>query len=56
MFTTACELVKIIRNNVKIDWTMRENVRAQIRVFVRFILRDCEYPLATQDNQSLRNG
>ena len=28
--TIACELVKTVRNNVTIDWTMREKVQANI--------------------------
>ncbi len=28
-----------MRKNVTIDWTMRENVRAQLRVIVKRILR-----------------
>jgi hypothetical protein len=27
-----------VRNNVTIDWTLRENVRAQLRVLVKRIL------------------
>ncbi len=37
--TIARELVETVRNNVTIDWTMRENVRAQLRVLVKRILR-----------------
>jgi type I restriction enzyme, R subunit len=35
----APELVVTVRNNVTIDWTLRENVRAQLRVLVKRILR-----------------
>ncbi|HHQ49240.1 MAG TPA: DUF3387 domain-containing protein, partial [Acidobacteria bacterium] len=35
----ARELVTTIRNNVTIDWTLRENVRAHLRVLVKRILR-----------------
>jgi type I restriction enzyme R subunit len=35
----ARELVQTVRNNVTIDWTMRENVRAKLRVIVKRILR-----------------
>ncbi len=28
-----------VRNSVTIDWTMRENVRARIRVMIKRILR-----------------
>src|SRR5690606_22829192 len=30
----ARELVETVRKNVTIDWTLRENVRAQLRVYV----------------------
>ena len=39
----ARELVKTVRNNVTIDWTLRENVRAQLRVLVKRILRKHGY-------------
>jgi type I restriction enzyme R subunit len=39
----ARELVATGRSNVTIDWTLRENVRAQIRVLVRRILRKYGY-------------
>jgi len=42
--TIARELVKAVRNSVTIDWTVRENVRAQIRVMVKRILRKYGYP------------
>ena len=40
----ARELVDTVRRNVTIDWTLRENVRAQLRVLVRRILRKYGYP------------
>ncbi len=40
----ARELVEAVRRNVTIDWTLRENVRAQIRVIVKRILRRHGYP------------
>jgi len=40
----AQELVKAVRNSVTIDWTLRENVRAQMRVAVKRILRRYGYP------------
>ena len=33
-----------MRNNVSIDWTMREDVRAKMRVMVKRILRKYGYP------------
>jgi type I restriction enzyme R subunit len=40
----AQELVRTVRANVTIDWTIRENVRAQMRVMVKRILRRYGYP------------
>ena len=42
--TIAQELVRAVRNNVTIDWTVRENVRAQMRVIIKRILRRYGYP------------
>ena len=42
--TIARELADTVRKNVKIDWTVRENVRAQLRVLVKRILRKYKYP------------
>ena len=47
--TIARELVKTIRNNVTIDWTLRENVRAQLRVLVKRTLRRYGYPPDRQE-------
>ena len=47
--TIAQELVKTVRSNVTIDWTVRENVRAQIRVMVKRILRKYGYPPDKQE-------
>lgn len=45
----ARELVKSVRNNVTIDWTIRENVRAHLRVLVKRILRKYGYPPDKQE-------
>jgi type I restriction enzyme R subunit len=45
----ARELVKTVRANVTIDWTVRENVRAQLRVLVKRILRKHGYPPDKQE-------
>jgi type I restriction enzyme R subunit len=47
--TIAHELVETIRNNVTIDWTLRENVRAHMRVLVKRILRRHGYPPDKQE-------
>jgi hypothetical protein len=45
----ARELVETVRRNATIDWTLRENVRAQLRVFVKRILRKYGYPPDKQE-------
>jgi len=40
----AQELVKSVRSNITIDWTVRENVRAQMRVTIKRILKKYGYP------------
>ncbi|HWO01996.1 MAG TPA: DUF3387 domain-containing protein, partial [Blastocatellia bacterium] len=45
----ARELVEMVKRNVTIDWTVRENVRAQLRVIVKRILRKYGYPPDKQE-------
>jgi type I restriction enzyme R subunit len=45
----AQELVATVRKNVTIDWTIRENVRASLRVLVKRILRKYGYPPDRQE-------
>ena len=45
----ARELVETVKKNVTIDWTIRENVRAQLRVIVKRILRKYGYPPDKQE-------
>jgi type I restriction enzyme R subunit len=45
----ARELVATVRKNVTIDWTVRDNVRAQLRVYVKRILRKYGYPPDKQE-------
>ncbi len=45
----ARELVETVRGNVTIDWTLRENVRAHLRVLVRRTLRRHGYPPDRQE-------
>ena len=45
----ARQLVETVRGNVTIDWTLRENVRAHLRVLVRRILRKHGYPPDKQE-------
>jgi len=47
--TIARELTQTLRQNVSIDWMLRENVRAQLRVLVKRILRKHGYPPDKQE-------
>ncbi|HLB11351.1 MAG TPA: DUF3387 domain-containing protein, partial [Dehalococcoidia bacterium] len=49
LLTIARELADTVRRNVAIDWTVRENVRAQLRVLVKRILRKYGYPPNKQE-------
>lgn len=42
--TIALDLVKSVRSNVTIDWTVKQGARAKIRVLVKRILRKYGYP------------
>jgi len=45
----ARELLKTIRENVTIDWTAKESVRAKLRVMVKRVLRKYGYPPDKQE-------
>ena len=47
--TIARELVAAVRKNLTIDWMVRENVRAGLRVIVKRILRKYGYPPDKQE-------
>jgi type I restriction enzyme R subunit len=46
----AHELVKAVRKNVSIDWTVKQSARAKIRVLVKRILRKYGYPPDLQES------
>ncbi|MBI3072795.1 MAG: type I restriction endonuclease subunit R [Deltaproteobacteria bacterium] len=46
----ARELVETVRRNVTIDWTVKESVRAKLRVIVKRILRKHGYPPDKQES------
>ena len=46
----ARELVETVRNNLTIDWTRRENVRANLRRLVKRVLRKHGYPPDKQES------
>jgi type I restriction enzyme R subunit len=51
--TIARELVETVRKNTTINWTVRENVRAHLRVLVKRILRKYGYPPDKQEKATL---
>ena len=46
----ARELVETVRSNVTIDWTLRENDRANLRRLVKRVLRKHGYPPDRQES------
>jgi len=47
--TIARELVDTVRNNVTIDWAVKESARAKMRTIVRRLLRKYGYPPDKQE-------
>lgn len=45
----AHELTENLRNNLSVDWSARESVRAKLRLMVKRILRKYKYPPDQQD-------
>ena len=45
----AHDLVKTVKENVSIDWTVRESVRAKMRIMIKRILRKYGYPPDKQE-------
>lgn len=45
----AHELAESLRNNISVDWAVRESVRAKLRLMVRRILRKYKYPPVKQE-------
>ena len=45
----AMELVRTVRQNTTIDWTVKESVKARLRVLVRRALRKYGYPPDLED-------
>ena len=45
----AVELTQKLRSSVTVDWSVRENVRARLRVMVRTLLRRYKYPPDRQE-------
>ncbi len=43
------ELVESVRNNVTIDWAVKESARAKMRTIVRRLLRKYGYPPDKQE-------
>jgi len=46
----AREMVSLLRKNTTIDWTIKENVQAKLRVYVKKLLRKYNYPPDKQES------
>lgn len=46
----AKEMVVMLRKNTTIDWTIKENVQAKLRVYVKKLLRKYNYPPDKQES------
>ena len=46
----AHELTENLRQNITVDWSQRENIRAKLRLMVKRILRKYKYPPDQQEN------
>lgn len=49
LLTIAHELVELVRKDAKTDWNLREQVRASLRMKIRFLLSRHGYPPETSD-------
>ncbi len=49
----AIELVETVKSNVAIDWTVKENVRAKLRVMIKRVLRKFGYPPDKQEKATM---
>ncbi len=49
----ARELVDMVRKNITIDWTVKESVRARLRIMVKRILRKYGYPPDKQEKATI---
>ena len=47
--TIARQVVETVRKNVSIDWTVKETVRAKLRLYVKRILKKAGYPPSGQE-------
>ncbi|MEM0128670.1 MAG: DUF3387 domain-containing protein [Thermoplasmata archaeon] len=45
----AKQLVETVRKNVSIDWTVKETVRAKLRLYDKRVLKERGYPPRGQD-------
>ena len=45
----AHELAESLRRNISVDWSVRDNVRARLRLMVKRILRKYKYPPSRQE-------
>ncbi len=46
----ARELVQLIRQNTTVDWTLRENIKARMRIYIKKLLKKYDYPPDKQES------
>lgn len=46
----ALEIVRLIKKSVKVDWTVRESVQAELKLKVKLVLRRYDYPPDQEEN------
>jgi len=49
----ARELIKAVRANVTIDWTVKESAKAKLQVIIRRMLRKYGYPPDKQEKATI---
>ncbi len=45
----AKELVDLMRKNTTVDWTLRKNIRAKMRIYIKKLLKKYNYPPDKQE-------
>ena len=50
LFQIAKEVAEKLRNNISVDWSIRESVRAKLRLLIKSSLRRYNYPPDKQDS------
>lgn len=49
----ATELVETVRHNISVDWTIRDDVQAKLRILVKRLLKKYGYPPDMQETATI---